>query len=96
MLKYVANVDLFIPFTIVNNIWDYVWWTWDLGVPNLININLTLTNINTTDFIEYHIITGIRTINVSQVHDQSSNATSFIFNLNGYDIYLRGGNYIPP
>ncbi len=39
--------------------------------------------------------TGIRTIQVVQ-DNRTFNGTSFNFNLNGYDIYMRGGNYIPP
>lgn len=31
-----------------------------------------------------------------QILDKQSNGTSFSFNLNGYDVYMRGGNYIPP
>ena len=41
------------------------------------------------------ITTGFRTIKVIQ-EDKSFNGTSFKFNLNGYDVYMRGGNYIPP
>lgn len=37
---------------------------------------------------------GFRTIKLKQTPDQWGK--SFIFNLNGIDIYCRGGNYIPP
>lgn len=40
--------------------------------------------------------TGIRTITVIQEASKTYNGTSFTFNLNGYDVYMRGGNYIPP
>ena len=40
--------------------------------------------------------TGIRTVTVVQQMNKTYNGTSFTFNLNGYDVYMRGGNYIPP
>jgi len=36
----------------------------------------------------------LRTVKLNQT--QSYNGTSFTINLNGIDIYMRGGNYIPP
>lgn len=39
--------------------------------------------------------TGLRSVRVDQ-ENATFNGTSFKFNLNGYDVYMRGGNYIPP
>ena len=74
---------------------DTIWWTWDLGKPNLITLFLSLFNKNTSETFNFSLTTGLRTINVIQ-EDQQFNGTSFKFNLNGYDVYMRGGNYIPP
>ncbi|EAR99535.2 glycosyl hydrolase family 2 immunoglobulin-like beta-sandwich domain protein (macronuclear) [Tetrahymena thermophila SB210] len=40
--------------------------------------------------------TGIRQIKVDQRHDKHGNGTSFAFYLNGYYLFAKGGNYIPP
>lgn len=45
---------------------DYLWWTWDLGKPTLIQINLKLQNKNTNEVIYQNMTTGIRTVNVIQ------------------------------
>ena len=74
---------------------DTIWWTWDLGKPNLIDVFLTLTNKNSQETFNFSLTTGLRTVTVIQ-EDQQFNGTSFKFNLNGYDVYMRGGNYIPP
>lgn len=44
-LKETILTELDIPFTLNNNVFDNVWWTWDLGQPNLISIYVKLTNI---------------------------------------------------
>lgn len=85
-----------IPFNIINNIWDFVWWTWDLGQSNLITVSMKLVNLNSLESFDSSITTGIRTVNVIQEYSKTYNGTSFTFNLNGYDVYMRGGNYIPP
>jgi beta-mannosidase len=72
-----------------------LWWTWDLGKQNLIVVTLVLTNLNSKEVISSEIATGVRTIQVIQ-DSVGFNGTSFKFRLNGYDVYMRGGNYIPP
>jgi len=37
---------------------------------------------------------GFRTVTVKQEKDAIG--TSFTINLNGIDVFMRGGNYIPP
>lgn len=39
---------------------------------------------------------GIRQIRMKQTPDLHGNGTSFGFYLNGYYIFAKGGNYIPP
>jgi beta-mannosidase len=82
----------------MNKIEDFIWWTWDLGKQNLLNIAVSVTNVNSPleGTIVRRIRTGIRTVKVNQIFDKTYNGTSFTFNLNGLDIYMRGGNYIPP
>jgi beta-mannosidase len=75
--------------------WDLTWWTWDLGLPNLIVVTLTLTNLNTSEVTTSSMTTGFRTVKVIQEAEKGYTGTSFKVNLNGYDIYMRGGNYIP-
>jgi beta-mannosidase len=95
-IKSTTSTSLSLPFNITSSIWDNVWWTWDLGQPNLIVVSIKLVNLNSLESFESTITTGIRTIAVVQEFSKTYNGTSFTFNLNGYDVYMRGGNYIPP
>jgi len=60
----------------------------------MIRITFAVTNIDKRIKYQKSIETGLRTVKLTQT--QSFNGTSFTINLNGYDIYMRGGNYIPP
>lgn len=40
--------------------------------------------------------TGIRTVKVVQQKDKTGNGTTFMVNLNGENVFMKGGNYIPP
>jgi beta-mannosidase len=77
---------------------NFVWWTWDLGKQNLLDIQVSVTNVDSPkdSTVFKRLITGIRTVKVYQVFDKTYNGTSFTINLNGFDVYMRGGNYIPP
>lgn len=46
------------------NVSKFVWWTWDLGEPNLFDFTLNLTN-GVTDYVRT-IRTGLRSVTVSQ------------------------------
>lgn len=46
-IKSTTSTSLSIPFNITTNIWDNIWWTWDLGQPNLIIVSVKLVNLNT-------------------------------------------------
>jgi len=65
-IKSAILTELDIPFTITNNIWDNIWWTWDLGSPNLIAISIKLVNLNSLESVDYFMTTGIRTVKVIQ------------------------------
>lgn len=45
-IKSTTSSSLSLPFNITNNIWDNVWWTWDIGQPNLITVSVKLVNLN--------------------------------------------------
>jgi beta-galactosidase/beta-glucuronidase len=44
-IKSTTSTSLSIQFNLTSNIWDNVWWTWDLGQPNLIVVSLKLVNL---------------------------------------------------
>ena len=72
-----------------------IWWTWDLGSPELVNVTVDVHEIENRKVIdERRVRTGFRTVKVIQTKD--AKGTSFVVNLNGYDVFMRGGNYIPP
>lgn len=65
-IKSTTSTSLSLPFNITNYIWDNIWWTWDLGTPNLIIVSAKLVNLNTQETFQTAITTGIRTIKVIQ------------------------------
>jgi beta-mannosidase len=76
------------------NLSEFVWWTWDLGKPVVFNLTLSIPDPHTNTKINQTIFTGFRTVKLIQEKDYEG--TSFYFNLNGYSIFMRGANYIPP
>jgi beta-mannosidase len=74
---------------------SYIWWIWELGNQPLFNLTATIENVITKQkFTKYVENIGFRTVKVNQ--NSSSGGAQFTINLNGIDIYARGGNYIPP
>lgn len=65
-IKSTTATSLNVQFNITNNIWDNVWWTWDLGQPNLIVVSLKLVNLRSLESFDLAMTTGIRTIKVIQ------------------------------
>ena len=41
-LKATTSTSLNTPFKITSNIWDYIWWTWDLGKQNQVVVKVTV------------------------------------------------------
>lgn len=96
-IKSTASAELDVPFTLNSHLEEIIWWTWDLGNPSLIDISVQVRNRDEESHqVTAYLRTGIRTIKVDQTTSKATNGTSFTFNLNGYDVYMRGGNYIPP
>ena len=71
-----------------------IWWTNDLGKPNLVTFITSVVSKQTNVTVSSLIRTAFRTITLKQIPD--STGKSFTLNLNGYDLFIRGGNYIPP
>jgi beta-mannosidase len=76
------------------NLSGFVWWTWDLGTPVLFNFTLIVSAAHSNAKVHKTVLTGFRTVSVVQEKDPQG--TSFIVNLNGYDVFMRGASYIPP
>jgi beta-mannosidase len=69
-----------------------LWWTHDLGTPNLYNLTVRLS-CEGEQVDEHSTEIGIRTIEVMQ-KDAEGNAR-FTFVLNGVEIFAKGANWIP-
>ncbi|MBI3976844.1 MAG: beta galactosidase jelly roll domain-containing protein [Chloroflexi bacterium] len=62
-----------------------LWWSWDLGEPNLYRLDLVAESIGSTlDRLSTRF--GIRSVSVD---------ADWVWRLNGQRIFLRGTNYIP-
>ncbi|NJC72673.1 glycoside hydrolase family 2 protein [Planosporangium thailandense] len=73
-----------------------LWWTHDLGQPDLYRLTVSLTGVDgeVVDVRESRV--GIRTIALDQSPDQHEPGSRFFrFVLNGQPIYARGANWVP-
>lgn len=87
-LQYGKNY-VYIPLTIDN---PKLWWTRGLGEQNLyhFDVNVYVDGEHVSSLSSY---TGLRTIKVIQEKDESGE--SFLFELNGERIFIKGADYIP-
>ena len=90
----VKEVNQTISFEETSNVESMIWWTNDIGKPNMFTIETTILCKNDSYSVNNLMKTGFRTVTLKQIDD--SVGKSFVLNLNGYDVYMRGGNYIPP
>lgn len=70
-----------------------LWWTWDLGEPNLYEARCEVT-LDGVAVAERRERFGIREVGLC-LTDQSTGANRFSFTLNGRPTFLRGTNWIP-
>ncbi|WEG13376.1 beta galactosidase jelly roll domain-containing protein [Pullulanibacillus sp. KACC 23026] len=69
-----------------------LWWTHDLGEPNLYNLHVTLlADSQIVDKQTEQV--GIRTTEVKLINDRGQHCFTFV--LNGVEIFAKGSNWIP-
>lgn len=87
-LQYGKNY-ISIPISIDN---PKLWWTRNLGEQNLYHFNVEVF-VDDKCVSSLETYTGLRTVNIIQEKDKSGE--SFLIELNGERIFIKGADYIP-